>query len=108
MFCRKCGAAVNGKFCSCCGQRVLSDLEEFRKIERRMRREFIVACGSASGFQYDLDLTHLADACWYASNARYNKSHGYYVGDHVPASVFDSLQDVWNHADKLFQALINF
>lgn len=108
MFCRKCGAAVNGKFCSCCGQRVRSDLEEFRKIERKMKKEFFEACDSMSGVGYRDDLHWLAEACWNASSARYGKSGGYIVGDHVPASVFDSLQDVRVHAEKLFQALINF
>ena len=39
MFCSKCGAAVNGKFCSCCGQRVRSGIEEYRLAERRMRKQ---------------------------------------------------------------------
>lgn len=108
MFCKKCGAAVNGKFCSCCGQRVRSDLEELRVIERRVKKEFIESCERVTGLGYRNDLSKLAEACWYASNARYNKSNSYQVDDHIPASVFDSLQTVKIHAAMLFQALINF
>ncbi len=37
MFCTECGAAVTGKFCSCCGARVRSDLEAFKLKQRRER-----------------------------------------------------------------------
>lgn len=38
-FCKKCGAAVTGKYCSCCGTRVTDDFTDFRKAQRRMERE---------------------------------------------------------------------
>lgn len=38
-FCKKCGAAVSGKYCSCCGTRVTDDFTDFRKAQRRMNRE---------------------------------------------------------------------
>lgn len=38
--CKKCGAIVTGKYCSCCGKRVTSDLRDFRRAEARAKREF--------------------------------------------------------------------
>lgn len=39
-YCRKCGAVVTGKFCSCCGTKARSDFQEFRLAERRFERQF--------------------------------------------------------------------
>ena len=35
-FCKRCGAVVSGKYCSCCGTRATSDFQEFRKAQRTM------------------------------------------------------------------------
>lgn len=37
-FCKKCGAVVIGKFCSCCGTRATDDFTDFRKAQRRMEK----------------------------------------------------------------------
>lgn len=39
-YCKKCGAVVVGKFCSCCGQKVKTDFEEFISAKNRQRRAF--------------------------------------------------------------------
>lgn len=39
-YCKKCGAVVTGKFCSCCGTRATDDFTDFRKAQHRMVREF--------------------------------------------------------------------
>lgn len=107
MFCKKCGAAVNGKFCSCCGQRVRSALEEYHLAEKRMEREFINKC-SETGKARELHLMHLASACWMASSMKYDRSRILHIEDYVPASVYDSLQTVRDHAEKLYLKLIDF
>ena len=38
-YCKKCGAIVTGKFCSCCGTRATSDLKDFRLAMSRLERE---------------------------------------------------------------------
>ena len=107
MFCNKCGAAVNGKFCSCCGQRVRSSLEEYRLAENRMRREFEKSC-SEKGNARELHLMHLASACWLASSMKYDRSVILRIGDYVPKSMYENLQTVRDHAEKLYQARIDF
>ncbi len=62
MYCSNCGAVVVGKFCSCCGKRVLGTLEAFRKQERKRLNDFKKQSGS--DFQ-------LAEACWYACQRKY-------------------------------------
>lgn len=38
-YCKKCGAIVTGKFCSCCGTRATTDLKDFRLAQSRLERE---------------------------------------------------------------------
>ena len=107
MNCRKCGAAVNGKFCSCCGQRVRSALEEYRLAEKRMERDFTNKC-SETGKARELHLMHLASAWWKASSMKYDRSRILSIDDYVPKSVYDNLQTLRDHAEKLYKALIDF
>lgn len=39
-YCKKCGAVVTGKFCSCCGTRATNDFTDFRKSQNLMVRKF--------------------------------------------------------------------
>ena len=105
MFCTKCGASVVGKYCSCCGNRVRSSLEDLRLAEKRAKREFENACGNSEYPRRQLELLHLANACWLASYQRYNKSARYMIGDIIPPEAYDSLETVRIHAQKLFDQL---
>lgn len=60
-YCKKCGAVVSGKFCSCCGTRATSDLTDFRRDQRRAKRLFIdrMSAGDRSGFA-----RHAAEFAW--------------------------------------------
>lgn len=101
MFCSKCGAVVNGKYCSCCGQRIRSEIEEFDVIERRLRREFRAANADKvlpRGSHY------LAEACWLAAGMKYKKDprNGYSFIEaenslcqmkHIAQGLFDKLKD---------------
>ena len=41
MFCKNCGAAVVGRYCSCCGTRVRSELEEYRAVEKKQLKSLL-------------------------------------------------------------------
>lgn len=107
MFCSKCGAAVNGKFCSCCGQRVRSSAEEYRLTERRLKREFVKA-HSGTGTAYDLARMHLAEACWTASSLKHDRTRILCLDDYVPRSLFDGLETVRSYAEELFSCIERF
>lgn len=108
MFCTKCGAAVTGKYCSCCGQRVRSPKEELDLIEKRLKREFTDACTKTKDGGY-VDNTpamgFLALACWDAAVAKYKKT---------PSNATEFVESV-NSLDRakyaamsLFEKLKNF
>lgn len=107
MFCSKCGAAVNGKFCSCCGQRVRSGLEEYRLAEKRIKREFIKAC-SGTGVAYNPARMHLAEACWTASSLKHDRTRILCIDDYVPKSLFDNLEVVRTYAEEIFSCVERF
>ena len=102
MFCSKCGAVVAGKYCSCCGQRLRSELENYRLAEQRARRAFLNECkeGGRESWQ-----GHLADACWYTAYMKYRKE---------PCNGFsydvalDSLEEIRFTARGLFNELRDF
>ena len=106
MYCNKCGAVVVGKFCSCCGVRVRSQLEEYRLAERHTKKAFEEAC-CRSGPIPQLELLHLASACWYAAYIRYSKARQLRIGDSVPAETFEALKEIRAHAEFLFNQLYN-
>ena len=102
MHCTKCGAVVYGRFCSCCGQRVRTSFETFRLVERGTERAFKkehVANGSE----------RLAEACWLASCAKHSKIiRSLWAGDEVPDSAYEELKRIREHAEILFNRVIDF
>ena len=104
MFCSKCGAVVAGKYCSCCGQRVRSEIEEFRLTEQRMRRAFLNECREKNGGAAWLQ--HLADACWLTASTKYRRDPRF---DGVSYAVaLDSLEEIRFTARGLFNELRDF
>lgn len=71
MYCTKCGAVVIGKYCSVCGQRVRSEMEEYKLLKRRAEREYKRVC--TQNGHADLYTNHIANACWLAALAKYEK-----------------------------------
>lgn len=107
MYCKNCGAAVVGKYCSCCGQRVRSDVEEVRAIEKRLMKEFIDECTrDPGGILVDgrLYLHHLAQACWLAALMKYQKDPA--TTPYIEA--VNSLDDVKYAARALFKKVKDF
>lgn len=103
MFCNKCGASVVGKYCSCCGQRVRNEIEEFRLYEQRKRREFLNDCRKARDPAW---WGHLAEACWYAAVTKYRKDPAF---DGTPYSeAYENLEEIRFHAWGLFCELRDF
>lgn len=108
MFCTKCGAAVTGKYCSCCGQKVRSQKDELELIEKRLKKEFCDSCTKTpNGGYVELAPAYgfLALACWEASVGKYKK---------LPSSTVNFIEAV-NSLDKakyaardLFQKLKDF
>lgn len=102
MYCSKCGASVVGKYCSCCGQRIRSEAEEFNLIENRLRREFKSAC---AGSRVPLYYAHLAEACWLAATMKYQKRPSETVGF---IEAVNSMDQVKYAARDLFNKLKDF
>lgn len=110
MYCKNCGAVVYGRFCSCCGKRVLTELKEFRKAERKAKKKFCEIC-CKEGDEYKLHLMHLADACWevYSTHPSFNcvvwdgRRDGEYV---VTPNAYENLRNIEQKAAALFEELL--
>lgn len=57
MFCQKCGAAVSGNYCCCCGARILDAASQFKKDMRTKKHDFVYAVQSPLGVA-------IARHCW--------------------------------------------
>lgn len=62
MYCKNCGAAVTGRFCSRCGIRIRNDVDQYILDKRREARAFEK---TVVGHFDSLSASHLATACWY-------------------------------------------
>ena len=99
MYCSNCGAAVVGKFCSCCGKRVAGELEAFRRYERKTIKDFTNEAGSNH---------HLATACWYVCERKYGKDMLHVFGGvwTVAPDAYEKLGLVEAKAKALFLRLL--
>ena len=100
MNCSYCGAAVFGRFCHCCGKKVLGSIEAFRKEERKTLKNFIKEVGPHH---------QLANACWYACQEKYGREViTKYCGEFViTPDAYEKLALVEEKARALFLRLIN-
>lgn len=108
MFCKECGAVIVGKYCSCCGTRVRSTLQEFRLAERRAKKAFLKEHAYKDGKYLGIVVERFASACWHAATFRYGKYQSMVGPDNVPSEAFEELEIVTRHAERLFCALLNF
>lgn len=108
MNCRRCGAIVMGKYCSCCGARLRTDLDEYNAMLRKAKSEFKAQCRLYGGLgRQGSACYHLADACWTASELRYGvESFGSnYV---LTQSDIDGIAVIVDRAMLLFRQLMAF
>lgn len=99
MFCSKCGAAVTGRYCSKCGQRIRSQMEEFRLNERRRKAAFLNQRRSP---HFTLDV---ADACWRAADNKFDLGGCVWNGL-VSPDAYDRLEKVEDFAGQLYARLV--
>ena len=102
MYCKKCGAAVIGKFCSCCGTRVRTDAEEIRRMERQAKKEFIETVLTG----WDVYKKYLAESVWLASRLRLEKGHPY-LHELDVCSARESLEKVRADAEFIYRLLVS-
>lgn len=95
MFCKKCGAVVTGNYCCVCGERIRSEVDEFRLAERRKRAAFKNTLGilPMAG--------RIASACWDAASLKYDLC-GCSNGGLLCCDAYERLQKVDTLARKLF------
>ena len=99
MYCSNCGTVVVGKFCYCCGKKILTPLNEYRKHERKTLKAFLNSAGSDHS---------LANACWYACQRKYGKDIVVGIDGEFTVSpdAYKKLSIVEDHAKALFLRLM--
>lgn len=108
MNCRVCGSAVVGRYCSYCGARVRTDLDEYKSLMRRAKAEYNRECSLYRGNgRRGAAVEHLANACWLAAELRYGTE---FLGNDfvmTPADV-NNIETVKEQAMLLFRQLVAF
>ena len=108
MTCKRCGAALTGRYCSCCGSKVRTDLDEYKSLMRKVKAEYMKECAYYRTPDYrGLAIGHLAEACWRAAEMRYGSI---YCGTEFVMTNEDlnNIEEVKEHATLLFRQLIVF
>lgn len=108
MHCKRCGAAVVGRYCSYCGVRVRTDLDEYKSLMRRAKTEYKLECALyRTGGPRGLAIDHLATACWIAAEMRYGTD--FWGNDFVMTpSDIENIEIVREKAMLLFRQLVAF
>ena len=105
MICKKCGSVATGKYCSNCGKKLLTPLEEYRRAEREVERRFKKICAQMSSDSFYGE--QVASACWSASNRKYGKANFVTIYDPFPVDAYEALEEVERHAAMMFAQLKN-
>lgn len=100
MFCKKCGAAVSGKYCCVCGTRIRTQLEEYRMAEKRAQRAFMFEKPFEGLFNQ-----HLASACWLMAGAKFT-SHSVDCNGSVAPDAYENLRKAENYARELYSMFL--
>ena len=106
MYCNHCGAVAVGKYCSCCGRRLRSSVQEFDLEMGRLHKEFYKKAYVESG--KSLAHQHLASSCWIACELKYlrNRCVNGVNGELVLApDAYERLAMVQAHATALYERL---
>jgi len=109
IYCKNCGAVVVGKFCSCCGQRVRTTLEEFRFAEKRAEREFKNRHHKEDFGKYGLIPTHVASLSFFAASEKCVPSWHWNDCDfdEIAEESFYGLETAVSMAEKLYKEIMN-
>lgn len=105
MFCNHCGAAAVGRYCSCCGRRLVNNVDAFNRTIGRERKDFCNKAYLLAG--KSLHHMHLASSCWYACEIKYGKGLVSVInGESVLAlDAYERLELVKTHATALYERL---
>jgi len=98
VFCLKCGAAVNGKFCCVCGTRARVPLQVFHLEVKRRRKNFTVFAERGPRI--------ISGACWDACWEKYFTPH-FTIYDEIPSHAYALLDEVERRAERLYTTLVN-
>lgn len=103
-YCKKCGAVVVGKFCSCCGTRVRSDLRDF-KLELSRRKHAFSNAKYLGGGQSFVRL-QAANFAWEQMENRI--THGMTVCDdpEVIGQAYSMIPEIEENADRFYHDIM--
>lgn len=110
MFCVKCGAAVNGNYCSVCGYKVRGGFAEFN-IEGRRRRKSFLQPYKDGGKEVGKGVYWLADCCWTIASTNMVKPDRIFIApytDILRPDAFDLFDEIEKTATELFFAMRPF
>lgn len=103
-FCKNCGAVVTGKFCSCCGTKVTTDLADYRKMMNRKRRSFVNQCFFADGGNRSLPL---AQAAWAVAERSLESVQGFTIDTFplIAADIYSKIPEMEKKAAKFYEVI---
>lgn len=112
MYCNNCGAVAVGKFCSCCGAKLRTEIEMFRLTAKRTHKEYMkqferfhLPCPNPVNVAID----QIATACWYACEIKYGNGMeigNANIGYSVAPDAYMKLETVKDRATKLCERLL--
>ena len=100
MYCKSCGEPVSGKYCSNCGKRVTGSFDDYRRAERKMRREFINERAK------DTCTRNIATSAWDLATYTVEKLKGMYwrdTFDEKKEQAFRDLERMPGWAEGIYQ-----
>ncbi len=103
-YCKKCGASVTGKYCSCCGTKVTSSFEEFRKEERRRRRNFTNSY-NLEGFDM-FPAQSILEMCWTCAENKNRIDLDIYNFESMEVLAYLALDKTEHDASRILKAVL--
>lgn len=102
-FCKKCGAVVTGKFCSCCGTMATTDLADYRNMMRRNRRRFVNLREKADG----LANAAVAGLAWDMAEKRVLDERNFRVDTfpQIASDVYSKIPEMEKKAAKFYEVI---
>ena len=105
MTCKKCGEIVTGKYCSNCGKKVTTPIQDYNTVLRRKEKQYISQKWQKN---HSMSEQHTASLCWFVSEKNFKKSdtykqivNGNYNGDYEHL-----VESIENQAEEIYQDII--